>query len=202
MVENKAKSLKDIFLDFAKPDSDGFTEDISLEDLIKIDPRFATGNGGSWCRSDGFLKDYNIVRKLEKNRIVSVKLEGKNNVMKDRRIKEEIRRKIVAKPCAILGVNAGVQCDHRNGKYNDKTVANVETQDLKDFQPLSRAANTAKRTHCKKCKLDGSRFDARVLGYNVGWTKGDEKTATCVGCYWNGPIEFNAEISSGYQKNK
>lgn len=198
----KQKSLKDLFLNFARPDKDGFSEIVLLSDLIAIDTRFATGNGGHWCRSDGSLKEYNIRRIKEKNKIVAVKLDGKNYAAKNRSIKTEIRQNIVANSCAVLGINSDIQCDHRNGKYNNRSVSNVNTQKVEDFQPLSRGANDAKRTHCNKCVSSGERFDARVLGYSVGWLKGDVYTLDCAGCYWAGPREFNQEISLYYKKTK
>jgi hypothetical protein len=40
---------------------------------------------------------------------------------------------------------------------------NSSTQKLEDFQPLSKAANDAKRQHCKICMRTGERFDAKKL---------------------------------------
>jgi len=44
---------------------------------------------------------------------------------------------------------------------------NTKTQLLSDFQPLSRAANDAKKQFCKECKKSGMRYDATKIGYPV-----------------------------------
>jgi len=41
----------------------------------------------------------------------------------------------------------------------------VKTQTLEDFQPLSKAANDAKRQFCKECRRTRKRFDAKLLEY-------------------------------------
>ena len=67
---------------------------------------------------------------------------------------------------------------------------------LDDFQPLSKAANNAKRQHCKRCRETGRRFDAKRLGYRVSQFKGNGVyNGMCVGCYWHDPKRFNCEVS-------
>ena len=78
----------------------------------------------------------------------------------------------------------------------------LDKQSLDDFQPLSKAANDAKRSHCTACKASGKRYDATRLGYSVSFTKGDFNTANCQGCYWYDPIKFNKEISKNYNKDR
>ncbi len=53
-----------------------------------------------------------------------------------------------------------------------------ENQRLEDFQPLSKAANDAKRQFCKECKRTGIRYDAKLLGYPMSYYSGDANTAT------------------------
>jgi len=67
----------------------------------------------------------------------------------------------------------------------------LETQTIEDFQPLHRNANLIKRGHCKSCKENGIRFDARILGFFVGWTKGKKEYESCVGCYWYDIEDFH-----------
>lgn len=61
-------------------------------------------------------------------------------------------------------------------------------------------ANDAKRQHCTVCKQCGKRFDARTMGYQVGWICGDENTKVCTGCFWYDIEKFNHEVSKGFVK--
>lgn len=74
-----------------------------------------------------------------------------------------------------------------------------EEQKLSDFQPLSKAANDAKRQFCKECKRTGKRFDAKLLGYPMSYYKGganhNGNEDGCEGCYWYDPLEFKRHLS-------
>ncbi len=201
-TNNNKKSLKDKFLEIANPDKDGFSREVTIDELINIDRNFSTGNGGSWCRDDGPLKEYNIVRKKRSNKICSVKLDGFNKNKKLRQINKKIRDEIIKMPCVVLAINSGIECDHKDGKYDDENVSDTEKQKIDDFQPLSRNVNLAKRQHCKKCIETGIRFDAKRLGYASSYTKGDEKTKSCVGCYWYDPKDFNEIMSKEFKTDK
>ena len=75
----------------------------------------------------------------------------------------------------------------------------MENQKLEDFQPLSSAANKAKRQHCKVCRETKKRFDARVLGFSKrAWAGNGLYEGTCVGCYWHDIKKFNQEISKNF----
>ena len=81
---------------------------------------------------------------------------------------------------------------------NEGRVMRNEDQRLEDFQPLSKAANDAKRQFCKECRRTGIRFDAQKLGYPMSYYKGgarhhNEEDA-CVGCYWYDPIKFKKHL--------
>jgi len=93
----------------------------------------------------------------------------------------------------------GIEVDHRNGRYNEPNVLNVETQTIDDFMPLTRRANLFKRGNaCNPCKSTGKRYDAKLLGYPISVSEGsldyDEKLG-CVGCYWYSPINFRKTLS-------
>ena len=93
-----------------------------------------------------------------------------------------------------------IQVDHKDGRYTDPRVMNQQSQALSDFQALSRAANSAKRGHCRDCKETGVRFDARILGYSHSqWIGEPEYNGTCVGCFWYDPFEFNARVSRDFK---
>jgi len=197
------KSLREQFMNYIRTHAN-FNEDlghcdwVDIEDLIAIDPRFATGNGGSWCRSDGPLKQYRIDReKGERGRIVRVRLTGKNGNPVERQIAPAIYKEISKRRCVVLDVGK-VEVDHKDGRYEETRRVPLAEQKESDFQPLSKHANTAKRSHCKKCKETGERYDARRLGYATGWLgAGDSsyKQWGCTGCYWYDPKYFNEMVS-------
>ncbi len=200
--KNKApKTLKDIFLELANPDENGFSREVSIEELAAIDSRFITRNGGDWCRSDAF-PDYEVRRIKKSNKIVAVKLDGMAKHKISRAINPKIKEAIRKLPCVVLAHTSQVEVDHKDGKYDDRRIDSIDSQKESDFQPLSRAANLAKRQHCKTCKEDQSRFDAKRLGYSESFLTGDAQTRSCLGCYWYDPKKFNEEISRDYKKNR
>lgn len=98
----------------------------------------------------------------------------------------------------VLGTS-NPEVDHKNGwKNNMDVMKNLSTQRYEDFQPLSKAANDAKRQFCKECRKCGKRYDAKQLGYPISFYKGGinhDKTATgCEGCFWYDPIEFRKHL--------
>lgn len=198
-------SMRETFLALAAPDKLGHSRWVSIAELIAKDPRFALGNGGSWCRDDGPLKDYRIERdKTNINgktgrSITRVRLTGMKEDSKERAIRPDIKRAIRAKRCVVLDVGSQIECDHKNGRYSSNRMLDPNKQKESDFQPLSKAANVAKRTHCKNCEKTDSRYDARRLGYVIGWL-GDGTDSYrrwgCTGCYWHDPEIFN-QVASG-----
>lgn len=74
-----------------------------------------------------------------------------------------------------------------------------EEQRLSDFQPLSKAANDAKRQFCIECKNTGIRYDAKQLGYPMSYYEGEARhngeENACIGCYWYDPIEFRKHLT-------
>lgn len=200
------------FLDFAKPDELGWTEIIRIDDLNTFyeTTEFSTKNGGAWCRSDGALSKYNIERIKAKTinesgkacrRIVAIQLKGFKETDSNRGIRADIRQQIKLMSCAILQTSSDIQVDHKSPRLETTPeVLSNDTQSLGNFQALCRAANSAKRGHCRKCIDSGVRFDARLLGYSVAqWMGGERFAGNCVGCYWYDPVEFNRQVSAGFQ---
>ncbi len=83
-------------------------------------------------------------------------------------------------------------------KNEDRVMENTD-QRLSDFQPLSKAANDAKRQFCKECKRTGIRYDAKKLGYPMSYYAGtahhNNEEDACVGCFWYDPIEFRKHLT-------
>lgn len=196
--------LGKIFLLVNPPDADGFSPEISIDELTKYHPSFRTSNGGDWCRSNNsFLGQQYIIRRTKTGgRISSIKLDGINKGLTiNPGIRKDISETISKQRCAILDVG-NVEVDHKNGKKDEHHMNDLSSQSLSDFQPLSKAANDAKREHCKKCKSTGLRYDATRLGYSESYTKGDAHTDNCQGCYWYDPYKFNQEISASFNKTR
>jgi len=192
-----------MFLQVAQPDSDGKTQLWLFSELEKMFPgiQFQTSNGGDWNRSDGQLKDFIIHREKLKNRTIGIRLDGFKDTSKDRQIRADILKYIRSQNCRVLDVGGeNIECDHKDGRYSSDTYSNVSNQDTNDFQPLHRNVNLSKRTHCNNCITTNKRYDARKLGYIIGWYNGDESfKGSCVGCYWYDPYIFNREISKHFK---
>ena len=181
-----------------------FSEEITINELTEnIHPSFKTSNGNQWARSDtSYLgKKYVVERPKRGGRTFAVRLDGPNySLKKNRSIKKEIRSVIENKRCVILDVGSNIEVDHKNGKYNNPDRILAEDQRIENFQALSKAANNAKKMHCKVCRESGNRYDARNLGYKEGWIRGDENTPTCPGCYWYDPEYFNQQMTESFEK--
>lgn len=182
---------------------EGFSPDITMEELEKYHHSYHTTNGGDWCRDNqSYLgKKYNIKREKRKGKIYSVKTDGFNKRTKiNQSIRSDISKEIKSKRCVILDISSNIEVDHKDGMKNDWRLNDISLQKTEDFQPLTRTANDAKRQHCKKCIETGKRYDARRLGYSESYTMGDENSKTCVGCYWYDPVKFNKKISENFNK--
>ena len=195
------QTKKDLFLELARPDEEGFSRPVNVDAFVGDYEPLRLGNGGSWCRDDGSLaQTFNIRRNKQKGRIVSVELQGFKKTPIKKPIPLRIKSLVSSQRCAVLWVGNATEVDHKDGRRDDPRLADPSQVELDDFQPLSKAANNAKRQHCKECRTTGNRFDAKQLGYSVGQVKGNGKyNGTCVGCYWHDPARFNATISANYQ---
>ena len=190
-----------LFLELAKPDELGFSRSVSVDEFVESYDVLRFGNGGSWIRRESKLAQiFNIRRHPEKGPITHVELQGFRKVAIKKPIPPTIQREIASKRCAVLATGSP-QCDHRDGRLDDPRLSDASQVVLADFQPLSQAANSAKRQHCAVCRDTGKRFDATQLGYCVGQVRGNgDYNGTCVGCYWHNPHFFNGEVSRGYRK--
>ena len=190
-----------LFLELAQPDDLGFSPAVSVAEFTGQYAKLQFGNGGDWIRQDGSLaKHYNIRRHPEgKGKITHVELQGFRKVVIQKPIPQGIRQEVTADRCVVLATGS-TQCDHKDGRLDDPRLSDINLVTIDDFQPLSRAANDAKRQHCIECRDTGNRFDAKRLGYSVSQVRGDGKyNGTCVGCYWHDPMFFNAEVSVNYK---
>jgi hypothetical protein len=181
----------------------GTSRDVSVDELINIHPGFKSTNGCQWARSDTspLGKQYQIKRTRKGNKVSSVQLIGINDsISKYRGIKKEIVKSVKSQRCSILDIDTNIECDHKNGRYDNINNISTSTQKEEDFQALCKTANDAKRSHCKKCQDTGKRFCASALGYCVDFTEGDEYSDFCDGCYWYDIKEFNRAVSANAAK--
>ena len=78
-----------------------------------------------------------------------------------------------------------------------KKIRSLSDEELKALFDKEEA--DAKKEHCAECKKAKKRFDARNLGYCIGWLYGDADTSECDGCYWHDTYYFRATASAGYK---
>lgn len=188
---------KDLFLELAEPNDQGVSKWVYIYEFVDKYAPLKLGNGGSWCRKESSLaKSFNVEFKKNKGTIQAIRLNGFNNNTYSQHIRADIKRDIKKMRCVVLGTS-NPEVDHKNGRKNDDRVMMNQNQMLSDFQPLSKAANDAKRQYCKECIRDGKRYDAKQLGYPMSFYKGTlvyDQFVGCEGCFWHDPIEFRKHL--------
>ncbi|MDR0911868.1 MAG: hypothetical protein LBM96_04610 [Methanobrevibacter sp.] len=203
MTKNN-KSKKDLFLELAKPDENGFSRWVSVEEFVGKYKRLTFGNGGDFIRKSSQLaKEYNIQKdntQTSGNKIDRIRLFGYNEEEHFNQIISPLIKDFYKnKNCVMLGVNGKsentiIEIDHKDGRKDNLRVSNKDTQKKEDFQPLSKAANDIKRQICKRCKETDKRWDAKnILGNPYSFYKGDEtynEELGCVGCYQYDPVAY------------
>ncbi len=194
----------ELFLDLASPDEKGKSRWVNVTEFVGKYGDLQLGNGGSWCRGNSALAaKYQI--EMDKsvtsgNRIDRIRLAGHN---KEKMFRQAVRKDIKdfykTQNCVMLGVNGvsentTIEVDHKDGRKNDHRISKLATQRLEDFQPLSKAANDAKRQICKHCKRTDRRWNAKnIKGNPYEFYEGDETYTPelgCVGCYQYDPVEY------------
>lgn len=165
------------------------------------DRRLIPNNGVQWERNTRKYLNVKLIK--EGNKTIGYKFDGFNinNEIKNRQINPEIRKYFDDKNCAHTGSpNKNYnkhEIDHKNGRYNEDNVFNIETQKIDDFQPLTQESNKQKREVCKKCKKTNKRYDATYLGYNISVIEGIleyNEELGCVGCYWYDCNKFKKSL--------
>ena len=170
----------ELFLELAKPNKNGVSRWVDVSEFTGKYAELVFGNGASWARKESKLAKEYIVE------FCKTVTSGKS-----------IKRKIKSERCVVLGTS-NPEVDHKNGMKNEARVMRNEDQRISDFQPLSKAANDAKRQFCKECIRTGIRYDAKKLGYPMSYYKGGAKhnneEGDCIGCYWYDPLEFKKHL--------
>jgi len=199
---------KELFIELANPDEKGISRWVNTSEFTGKYSSLELLNGLSWGRkSSSLAKQY--ILEVDKsitsgNKIDRIRLNGfntSNNKNISQTIRADIKKEISKKRCVVLGTNRScdhkIEVDHKDGRKVNERVMNTKTQTLDDFQPLSKPANDAKRQFCKECNKTNLRYDARLLGYPISFTKGDinfTEEIGCHGCFWYDPIAFRQEL--------
>lgn len=201
------KTKTELFLELAQPDEKGCSRWVNVSEFVEKYKELKLGNGGSWCRKESTLAKKYLLEfdksQTSGNSIDAIRTIGLNG--KDcfnQAIRNDIKEYYRNKNCVMLGIkgnseNTRIEIDHKDGRKNDARVSDLVTQRLEDFQPLTKAANDAKRQICKKCMETGKRWDARNLDGNpIAYYKGGESLEDygCEGCYQYDPVEYRKEI--------
>ncbi len=205
----------ELFLKLAQPDKNGKSRWVRVEEFVGEYRELKLGNGGSWCRKGSALAKQFILE-FDKsltpgNSIDAVRTVGYNDTSSfNQAIRADIKEFYKNKPCVMLGLighseNTRIEIDHKDGRKNNERISNLTTQMKEDFQPLTKAANDAKRQICKKCIETDKRWDARNLeGNPIAYYKGGEslKENGCVGCYQYDPVEYRKEVIKKAKKGE
>lgn len=194
-------SKTELFIKLAQPNEKGQSRWVNVSEFVGDYASLRFGNGASWARKESTLAKKYVIefdRSLSRgNGIDRIRLNGLKNDKFSQHINNNIKQAIKARRCVILGTS-NPEVDHKNGMKNDLRVMQNTDQHLEDFQPLSKAANDAKRQFCKECRKTGIRYDAKKLGYPMSYYKGEAKhngkEDGCVGCYWYDPWEFKQHL--------
>lgn len=191
----------ELFIKLAQPNENGISRWVDIDEFVGEFASLTFGNGASWARKESALAKKFVIE-FDKsvtpgNGIDRIRLNGFNDGDYSQHIRADIKRVIKARRCVVLGTS-NPEVDHKNGMKNEDRVMRNEDQRLEDFQPLSKAANDAKRQFCKECRRKGIRYDAKLLGYPISYYQGDAKHSceedACVGCYWYDPLEFKRHL--------
>lgn len=191
----------ELFIKLAQPNENGVSRWVDIGEFVGEYACLTFGNGASWARKESMLARKYVIE-FDKsitpgNGIDRIRLNGLNNGDYSQHIRADIKRTIRAQRCVVLGTS-NPEVDHKNGMKNEDRVMRNEDQHLEDFQPLSKAANDAKRQYCKECRKTGIRYDAKKLGYPMSYYKGgathNNEENACEGCYWYDPIEFKKHL--------
>lgn len=193
-----------LFVELAQPNNDGISRWVSKTEFVGEYAELMFQNGASWCRASSSIAKKYIVE-FDKsvtpgNNVDRIRLNGfrdESDWIGGQTIRADIKAHYQKERCVILGTSKP-EVDHKNGWKNDSEVMNTSSQKFVDFQPLSKAANDAKRQFCKECRRTKIRYDAKKLGYPMSFYAGNEQhngtESGCVGCFWYDPIEFRKHL--------
>lgn len=198
------KTKKELFLELAKPDEQGVSRWVSVDEFNGKYSELQLGNGFSWGRrSSSLAREYIIETDktiTSGNGVDAIRLNGFNKEASfNQAINVKIKNYYKDQCCVMLGVkgfseNTRIEIDHKDGRKNDLRVSDINSQHIDDFQPLCKAANDVKRQICKRCKETNIRWSAKnIKGNPFDFYEGDEhytEELGCKGCYQYDPVQY------------
>ncbi|MDO5017188.1 MAG: hypothetical protein Q4E10_02360 [Porphyromonas sp.] len=199
---SKKQTKMELFIELAHPNKNGESEWVDVNRFTGKYEALKLGNGFSWGRKHSPLERKYIIEvdrsQTKGNGIDRIRLNGFNGSKPfNQHIRADIRDYYKNANCVMLGlrgtsVNTRIEIDHKDGRKDNDRISDINGQKITDFQPLSKAANDAKRQICKECKLTNKRWDAKnLLGNPFSFYEGDEDyKGTCVGCYQYDPVAY------------
>lgn len=158
---------------------------------------------------EDFRTNCNIIK--GNNQVYYFKIFGIKSEESTHPIRKDILDYYKKIPCVNCGSNSELQCDHKNGLYNDLRVLDAKTQTLDDFQSLCRHCNCQKRQVEKKTKETSKRYSASNIPslsiFGIDFIEGNETinfedVNALKGTYWYDPIEFMKQIKIILGKKK
>lgn len=193
----------DLFVRLSNPNAQGISRWVDKEEFVGDFAPLMFQNGADWCRAESSIAKYYYIEfdkdQTPGNKVDRIRLNGykpEEERLGTQSIRSDIKEIISKQRCVIL-YTSNPEIDHKNGRKNDESMQ-LATQKLEHFQPLSKAANDAKRQFCKECRRTNKRFDAKKLGYPISYYEGDENHdqshSGCEGCFWFDPIEFRKHL--------
>jgi len=197
---------ENLFIKLAQPNENWISRWVNTSEFKWEYSELELLNWLSWWRKSSWLaKKFTI--EVDKTQTPWVKIDRirlnwfNTKISWTQHIRKDIKDFYKPKRCIILWTS-NPEIDHKNGWKNSERVMNPTTQTLDDFQPLSKAANDAKRQHCKNCKATWIRFDAKKLWYTESYYEGNEKHIWdenwCIWCFWYDPIAFRKKFKSSW----
>jgi hypothetical protein len=187
-----------------RPDRNGHSDWFDVEWLKRQLPACADriGGNGSNMFTRQLAKDFLFApeqaQRRQGSKVIARRAYGLTKARAEQfPIRKDIRDTVSKGFCAVLHTKAQIEVDHKDGRKDNWLVNDTVHQRLEDFQALHKTANNVKRGVCANCERTNRRFDARVMGFTVGWTEGSaEYQGTCKGCFWYDPIAFRQSLIS------
>jgi hypothetical protein len=189
----------ELVIELFRPDKNGKSRWVSKTECIGKYEVLKPIHGNTWYRSK---KLSHLI--FEKDRVDGIDRWRFNGLLQTESFNRGVRKDIwdsVRQQKCVFSNSKGtkgnyIEVDHKNGRYNEKSVSELETQKIEDFQPLLRQFNLQKRSDCNKCEKTNKRFDAKEMGYSVSFTEGSEKyEGTCRGCFWYDCLDFKNKLT-------
>lgn len=177
--------LGKLFVEIVEPDENGYSKEISIEELASYEPDFRTTNGSQWSRTNSWLgKQYKIKKTYKGNRVNTITLIGLQDKKEHHSIPKKVYDYYKGKTCVFTGSNDRIEIDHKDARYSKNYF------ELEDYQPVCKAMNDIKREICKKCKNCGKRPKGTALGFSYDYLQEEETSNYCKGCFYYDPIQF------------